>query len=75
MVAEVLQAMLALSRQGMTMVIVTHEIQFANKAAHRILFMDEGLIVEQGTPAQLIASPRSERTKKFLHLVMGRDEP
>jgi polar amino acid transport system ATP-binding protein len=75
MVAEVLQAMLALSRQGMTMVIVTHEIQFANKAAHRILFMDEGLIVEQGTPAELIASPRSERTKKFLHLVMGRDEP
>jgi len=74
MVAEVLQAMLALARQGMTMIIVTHEIQFANKAADRILFMDEGLIVEQGTPAELIANPRNERAQKFLSLVMGRGE-
>jgi polar amino acid transport system ATP-binding protein len=71
MVAEVLQVMLDLSRQGMTMVIVTHEIQFANKAADRILFMDEGLIVEQGSPAELVANPRNERTQKFLRLVMG----
>jgi polar amino acid transport system ATP-binding protein len=74
MVAEVLQVMLALARQGMTMIIVTHEIQFANKAADRILFMDEGLIVEQGTPADLIANPHNERTQKFLSLVMGRGE-
>jgi polar amino acid transport system ATP-binding protein len=71
MVAEVLQVMLDLSRQGMTMVIVTHEIQFANKAADRILFMDEGQIVEQGSPAELVANPRNERTQKFLRLVMG----
>jgi polar amino acid transport system ATP-binding protein len=71
MVAEVLQVMLNLSRQGMTMIIVTHEIQFANKAADRILFMDEGQIVEQGTPAELVANPRNERTQKFLRLVMG----
>jgi polar amino acid transport system ATP-binding protein len=71
MVAEVLQVMLDLSRQGMTMIIVTHEIQFANKAADRILFMDEGQIVEQGSPAELVANPRNERTQKFLRLVMG----
>jgi ABC-type polar amino acid transport system ATPase subunit len=71
MVAEVLQVMLDLSRQGMTMVIVTHEIQFANKAADRILFMDEGQIVEQGSPAELVSNPRNERTQKFLRLVMG----
>ena len=64
--------MLALSRQGMTMIIVTHEIQFANKAADRILFMDEGQIVEQGSPAELIANPRNERTQKFLAWSWGR---
>jgi polar amino acid transport system ATP-binding protein len=74
MVAEVLQTMLALSRQGMTMIIVTHEIQFANKAADRILFMEDGQIVEQGSPAELIANPRNERTQKFLRLVMGRGD-
>jgi polar amino acid transport system ATP-binding protein len=71
MVAEVLQVMLDLSQKGMTMVIVTHEIQFANKAADRILFMDGGLIVEEGSPAELVANPRNERTQKFLRLVMG----
>jgi putative ABC transport system ATP-binding protein len=71
MVHEVLQVMLDLSRQGMTMIIVTHEIQFARKAADRILFMDEGQIVEQGSPAELVANPRNERTQKFLRLVMG----
>src|ERR1700689_1034330 len=57
MVHEVLQVMLDLSRQGMTMIIVTHEIQFARKAADLILFMDEGQIVEQGSPAELVANP------------------
>jgi polar amino acid transport system ATP-binding protein len=71
MVAEVLQVMLDLSRQGMTMIIVTHEIQFANKAADRILFMDEGQIVEQGSPTELVSNPRNERTQKFLRLVTG----
>ncbi len=71
MVHEVLQVMLDLSQQGMTMIIVTHEIQFANKAANRILFMEDGTIIEQGTPAELVNNPRNERTQKFLRLVTG----
>ena len=71
MVHEVLQVMLDLSQQGMTMIIVTHEIQFATKAADRILFMEDGSIIEQGTPAELVNNPRNERTQKFLRLVMG----
>ena len=71
MVHEVLQVMLDLSRRGMTMIIVTHELQFANKAADRILFMDGGMIVEEGTPAELVNNPRNERTQRFLRLVMG----
>ena len=73
MVAEVLQVMLDLTRRGMTMIIVTHEIQFANKAADRILFMEGGEIVEQGRPEELVANPRNERTQKFLRLVTGKD--
>lgn len=72
MVAEVLQVMLDLTRQGMTMIIVTHEIQFANKAADRILFMEAGEIVEQGRPEELVSNPRNERTQKFLRLVTGK---
>ena len=72
MVAEVLQVMLDLTRRGMTMIIVTHEIQFANKAANRIVFMEGGEIVEQGRPDELIANPRNVRTQKFLRLVSGR---
>jgi len=71
MVHEVLQVMLDLSQQGMTMIIVTHEIQFAAKAANRILFMEDGNIVEQGTPTELVNNPRNERTQKFLRLVTG----
>jgi polar amino acid transport system ATP-binding protein len=71
MVAEVLQVMLDMARKGMTMIIVTHEIQFATKAADRILVMDGGEIVEEGSPAELVANPRNERTRKFLRLVMG----
>ena len=69
MVAEVLQVMLDLSVQGMTMVVVTHEIQFARKAADRILFMEEGRIIEEGRPQDMVDSPRHERTKRFLNLV------
>jgi polar amino acid transport system ATP-binding protein len=69
MVAEVLQVMMNLSVQGMTMVIVTHEIQFARKAADRILFMEDGRIIEEGRPEDLVDSPRNERTKRFLSMV------
>ena len=69
MVDEVLQVMMNLSEQGMTMVIVTHEIQFARKAADRILFMEDGRIIEEGRPEELVTSPRNERTKQFLRMV------
>jgi polar amino acid transport system ATP-binding protein len=54
----------------MTMIVVTHEIGFARDVAHRAVFMDEGLIVEQGPPADVLERPREERTKQFLGLVL-----
>jgi polar amino acid transport system ATP-binding protein len=52
------------------MIVVTHEIGFAREVAHRVVFMDEGVIVEQGQPAQVLESPKEERTKEFLGLVL-----
>jgi polar amino acid transport system ATP-binding protein len=69
MVGEVLNVMLDLAAKGMTMVIVTHEIQFARKAADRILYMEDGMIVEEGRPAELVDSPKHERTRRFLRMV------
>jgi polar amino acid transport system ATP-binding protein len=69
MVGEVLQVMLNLSARGMTMLIVTHEIQFARKAADRILFMEDGRIIEEGRPDEMMDSPRHERTRRFLNMV------
>jgi len=54
----------------MTMVVVTHEMGFARQVAHRVLFMDEGRLVEQGAPAQLFDAPREERTRRFLSNVL-----
>lgn len=65
-VGEVLSVMLDLAAKGMTMVIVTHEIQFAYRAADRILFMENGRIVEEGCPAAMKESPKHERTRRFL---------
>jgi polar amino acid transport system ATP-binding protein len=65
-VGEVLNVMLDLAAKGMTMVIVTHEIQFAYRAADRILFMENGRIVEEGCPAAMKESPKHERTRRFL---------
>jgi polar amino acid transport system ATP-binding protein len=70
LVKEVLDVMRELAEEGMTMIVVTHEIGFARDVADRIVFMDEGLIVEEGPPGRLIDSPREERTKKFLGLVL-----
>jgi polar amino acid transport system ATP-binding protein len=70
LVKEVLDTMRELAEEGMTMIVVTHEIGFAREVADRVVFMDEGVIVEQGPPAQVIDSPREERTKKFLGLVL-----
>lgn len=70
MVGEVLQVMKDLAHRGMTMVIVTHEMGFAREVADRVLFMDEGLILEQGTPGEIFGNPRNERTKSFLSKVL-----
>ncbi|MCD8015575.1 MAG: amino acid ABC transporter ATP-binding protein [Lachnospiraceae bacterium] len=70
MVGEVLEVMKQLAESGMTMVIVTHEMGFAREVASRVLFMDQGIIMEQGTPAQIFANPQNERTKLFLSKVL-----
>ena len=67
---EVLSVMLALAREGMTMVVVTHEMGFAREVAHRVVFMDEGLIVETGEPKTFFAHPHEERTKRFLEKIL-----
>ena len=67
MVREVLDVMLDLAREGKTMVIVTHEMQFARAVANRVLFLDGGRIVEEAPPAQFFAHPQTERAKKFLN--------
>ncbi|MDW8407793.1 MAG: amino acid ABC transporter ATP-binding protein [Anaerolineae bacterium] len=70
MIKEVLDVMLELARDGMTMVVVTHEMGFARNAADQIVFMDKGLIVEQNTPDQFFSNPREERTRLFLSQVL-----
>jgi ABC-type polar amino acid transport system ATPase subunit len=66
LVGEVLVVMRDLARTGMTMIVVTHEMQFAREVGDRLIFMDEGRIVEQGVPADVLDRPRQERTKRFL---------
>jgi polar amino acid transport system ATP-binding protein len=70
MVGEVLAVMQSLAEDGMTMVVVTHEIGFAREVADRILFLDEGLVIEEGTAAQLFENAREERTRRFLSKVL-----
>ena len=70
MVGEVLEVMRDLARTGMTMAVVTHEMGFAREVASRVLFMDEGKIVEEGTPNEIFQNPKSERTKLFLSKVL-----
>ena len=70
LVKEVLDVMRELAAEGMTMIVVTHEIGFARDVASRVVFMDEGQIIEQGRPADVLENPREERTKQFLGLVL-----
>ena len=70
MVKEVLDLMTDLAKEGMTMVVVTHEMGFAKQIADRVVFMDEGLITEIGTPKELFENPKNERTKEFLKAVL-----
>ena len=70
MVNEVLEVMKNLAQEGMTMVVVTHEMGFAREVGDRVLFVDEGRIIEQGTPAAIFESPKEERTKTFLSKIL-----
>jgi polar amino acid transport system ATP-binding protein len=70
MIKEVLDVMLALAKEGMTMVVVSHELGFSRAAANRVIFMDEGQIVEEDTPEKLFFNPSQERTKLFLSKVL-----
>jgi ABC-type polar amino acid transport system ATPase subunit len=70
MIQEVLDVMLDLAKEGMTMVVVSHEMGFARAAASRVVFMDHGRIVEVGPPAQVLGDPREERTKLFLSRIL-----
>ena len=70
LVKEVLDVMRALAGEGMTMIVVTHEIGFARDVGDSVFLMDEGVIVEQGTPGEVLENPREERTKRFLGLVL-----
>lgn len=71
MVGDVLNVMKRLAKQGMTMVIVTHEMGFAKEVANRVMFIDEGNFLEDGTPEQIFNNPQNERTKDFLNKVLN----
>jgi general L-amino acid transport system ATP-binding protein len=71
MIAEVLDTMVGLAEEGMTMICVTHEMGFARKVANRVIFMDEGQIVEQNEPEEFFLNPKSERTKLFLSQILA----
>ncbi len=73
LVGEVLVVIRDLAREGMTMLIVTHEMQFAREVGDRVVFMDEGSIVEAGTPKEVLDNPREERTKQFLRRTLSLD--
>jgi polar amino acid transport system ATP-binding protein len=70
MINEVLDVMVNLAREGMTMIVVTHEMGFAKKVSHRIIFMDEGRIVEEGGPQEFFVKPKEERTRTFLSKIL-----
>ena len=70
LVGEVTEVMRGLARDGMTMVVVTHEMGFARQTADRVVFMDKGVIAEQGDPEHLFVNPTNERTRQFLHRVL-----
>ena len=70
MVGEVLEVMKDLAKSGMTMVIVTHEMGFAREVASRVIFMDQGIVMESGTPEQIFSNPQNERTKLFLSKIL-----
>jgi polar amino acid transport system ATP-binding protein len=70
MIGEVLEVMKELAREGMTMVVVSHEMGFAREVANRVVMMDDGVVVEEGTPDQVFSSPTQDRTKAFLSKIL-----
>ena len=71
LVGEVLQVIQSLAKDGMTMILVTHEIAFAREVADKVVFMRDGVVVEEGPPAQVIDNPREEATRSFLGRIIG----
>jgi putative lysine transport system ATP-binding protein len=72
MVGEVLEVMRSLAQEGLTMIIVTHEMAFAKDVSSRVIFMDQGVIAEEGSPSQIFENPENERTKEFLSRFINR---
>lgn len=70
-VGEVLKVMKKLAGSGLTMIVVTHEMQFAREVSNRVVFMDQGVIAEEGTPEEIFTNPRNERTKEFLQRILS----
>jgi ABC-type polar amino acid transport system ATPase subunit len=70
MIGEVLEVMKELAHEGMTMIVVSHEMGFAREVANRVVMMDEGIVVEEGTPDQMFGSPTQERTQAFLSKIL-----
>ena len=70
MVKEVLDVMISLARDGMTMIVVTHKMGFAKSVAHRVVFMDEGMLIEENEPEEFFNNPQNERTKTFLGQIL-----
>jgi ABC-type polar amino acid transport system ATPase subunit len=66
----VLQVMKSLAVEGMTMVVVTHEMGFAREVGHRVIFMDDGLVVEEGRPQEIFSNPQAQRTQDFLAKIL-----
>jgi len=71
MITEVLDVMINLAREGMTMIVVTHEMGFARKVADRIVFMDEGRVVEQAAPAEFFTAAKTDRARTFLGKILS----
>ena len=71
MIQEVLDVMIELANEGMTMIVVTHEMNFARRVANRVVFMADGTSVEENTPEEFFTSPKSERAKEFLESIKG----
>jgi ABC-type polar amino acid transport system ATPase subunit len=75
MIGEVLDVMVELAESGMTMLVVTHEMEFARKVADRVIFMDAGEIVEMAPPERFFSAPESERTRRFLGQILRTAQP